>query len=115
MIAFATRTPPPAARDRTRNVVLWMVQVALAAQLALAGGGRLVGRYQELADRVNRTSAELCFRFADGSLDPAGAAGAAVPAVVAAAALGLVAVVVAASVAHLVGLLAWAHGPLARR
>ena len=114
MIAFATQSPSPC-RDRRRNVALWMVQVVLAVQFALAGAGRVAGRYQDLADRVNRLVADLWLRSADGSLEPGGTIGLVVPGLFAVVTLGLAALVVVASVVHLVGLLAWAHGPLARR
>ena len=113
MIAFATRTRTPA-RNRSRTVALWMVQVVLAGQLALAGAGRLAGGWQELADRVNRIAGELWLRSADGSLEPGGAVGVVVPVAFALAALALAAVVVVASVVHLAGLLAWAHWPARR-
>lgn len=113
MIAFLTRNPTPA-RNRNRAVALWLVQVVLAGQLALAGAGRLAGGWQVLADRVNRIVGELWLRSADGNLEPGGAVGAVVPAVFALAALALAAVVVVASVVHLAGLLAWAHWPARR-
>jgi putative oxidoreductase len=112
MIAFFTPTPSPPAREHNRKVALWMVQVVLAAQFALAGGLRLAGGFHHLSDRI---AADLWVRSAGGTLEPGGVIGAVVPALFALAALGLVALVVVASVIHLVGLLAWAHWPAGRR
>lgn len=113
MIAFITPTRSPN-RQRTRNVALWMVQVILAAQFAVAGVGRLVGGYDELAGRANRLVGDLWLRSAGGSLEPGGAIGVVVPALFALVALGLAAVLVVASVIHLAGLLTWAHWPIRR-
>lgn len=113
MIAFATRTRTPN-RQRTRSVALWMVQVVLAAQFAVAGAGRLVGGYDELAGRANRIVGDLWLRSADGSLEPGGAIGVVVPVLFALVAVALAAVLVIASVIHLAGLLAWAHWPTRR-
>jgi hypothetical protein len=115
MISFATPAGPPATPDRTRNVARWMIHVVLAAQLALAGVSRLPGCYRELADRLGTVADGLWLRWAGGALEPAGAAGLAVPCLFAAIALAVLGVVVVASLAHLVGLLAWAHWPPAGR
>ena len=114
MIAFATRTSPTA-HARTTRTASWLVQVFLAGLFGLAGIGRLGGRYQDLIDQANRLTADLWLRWADGTLEPGSAIGLAVPAVLALVTFGLVAFVVVASLTHLVGLLVWAHGPLARR
>jgi len=113
MIAFISPNPSPT-RPRTRTVALWLVQVVLAAQFALAGAGRLAGGYEEMATRANRIIGELWLRSADGSLDAGGAVGVVVPVVFALAALVIAAVLVIASVIHLAGLLAWAHWPTRR-
>jgi putative oxidoreductase len=114
MIAFAKPALPPATRERTRNIALWMIQVVLAAQFALAGTSRLAGRYQELVDSLNRVGADLWMRQVADTLDLSGALGLVVPCMFAVAAIVLVAVVVFASAAHLVGLIAWAHWPPTR-
>jgi uncharacterized membrane protein YphA (DoxX/SURF4 family) len=113
VIAFVTPTETPR-RERTRNVALWMVQVVLAAQFAVAGAGRLLGGYDELAGRANRIVGDLWLRSADGSLEPGGAVGVVVPVLFALIALGFAAILVVASVIHLAGLLAWAHWPTRR-
>ena len=115
MFAFITRTRRPAAPDRTRNAARWMIHVVLAAQFVLAGISRLPGFYRDLAERLNAAGDGLWLQYAGGSLEPTGAIGLAVPSLFAAISLGLLGVVVAASLAHLVGLLAWAHWPLRRQ
>ena len=114
MITFATPAGPAGTHRRTTDAARWIVHVVLAAQIALVGVGRLPECYRALADHLGAVGGSLWLHLAGGTLEPAGVIGLVAPCVVAAAALGLLGVVVAASLAHLIGLLALVHWPVGR-
>jgi hypothetical protein len=114
MITFATPAGPAGTHRRATEAARWVVHVILAAQIALVGAGRLPECYRALADHLGAVGGSLWLHLAGGTLEPAGAIGLAAPCVVAAAALAILGAVVAASLAHLIGLLAWTHLPVGR-
>jgi hypothetical protein len=114
MYALLSPGSPPAARERIRRTTNWLIQVLLGTQVALLGLDRLTGLPRELGDRLGRIGTALWFRYAEGTLDTAGAIGLVVPGLVAVLVLGLFGLLVAASGAQLVGLIAWTHGPIGR-
>jgi hypothetical protein len=114
MITFATPVGPAGTPKRTTDAARWIVHVFLAAQIAVAGAGRLPECYRALSDQLGAVGSVLGMHLAGGTLEPGAAVGLAVPCLFAAAALGLLGVVVVASLTHLVSLLAWTNCPFRR-
>ena len=114
MIAFTTPPGPAGTPKRTTDAARWAVHVVLAAQIAVAGAGRVPECYRTLTDHLSAAGGGLWMHLAGGTLEPAGVVGLAAPCLFAAAALGVLGMVVVASLTHLVGLLVWARRPVGR-
>lgn len=96
----ATRQAGPGRAGRTGNVVLWVLQVLLAAAFLMAAAGKLGGTAQ-MVDLFDDVGAGQWLRYLTGSLELAGAIGLLVPRLAGLAALGLVGVMVGAVVTDL--------------
>jgi uncharacterized membrane protein YphA (DoxX/SURF4 family) len=85
---------------RPRTVVLWVVQVLLAAQFVMAALPKLTGN-PALVDMFAEIGAGQWLRYLVGTLELAGAIGLLVPRLCRLAALGLVALMVGATITNL--------------
>jgi uncharacterized membrane protein YphA (DoxX/SURF4 family) len=90
----AERTAAPG-RSRVTTVVLWVLQVALAVQFAMAGVSKLLGD-QVMVDMFGTIGAGQWLRYLVGAAEVAGAVGLLVPVLSGLAALGLAALMVGA-------------------
>ncbi len=131
MTGSETMTTPATTRGRARNIILWVIQVLLAALFAFAGINKLAGLQKEMLDQFARIGLGPWFRYLTGALELAGAIGLLIPRLSGLAALGLAGVMVGAALAHLFvlppvalalvpaalgtvfGLIAWARWPQA--
>lgn len=95
----AEQTAAPT-RNRAINVVLWVLQAALAVQFALAGVSKLLGD-QLMVDMFNTIGAGQWLRYLVGTAEIAGAVGLLIPVLSGLAALGLAALMVGAAVTNL--------------
>lgn len=86
---YATETTAAPARSRATNVVLWVLQVLLAAQFAMAALPKLQGA-EIMVDMFDDIGAGQWLRIVVGLLEVAGAIGLLIPRLTALAALGLV-------------------------
>ncbi len=86
-------------RSRVIGVVLWVLQAALAVQFALGGAAKLLGD-QKMVDMFATIGAGQWLRYLVGTLEIAGAVGLLVPVLSGLAALGLVALMVGATVTN---------------
>ncbi|HEU4424698.1 MAG TPA: DoxX family protein [Pilimelia sp.] len=93
-----TRSGPTALR-RTRNVGLWVLQIALAAPFAAGGLLKVTGDAQ-MIELFADIGAGQWLRYLVGVLEIAGAVGLLIPRLVVPAALGLVALMVGATVTN---------------
>jgi putative oxidoreductase len=101
MIESEPLPPPTVTRGRARDILLWVVQVLLAALFAFAGLNKLFGLQQEVVDQFTRIGAGQWFRYLTGALELAGAIGLLIPRLSGLAALGLAGVMVGAVLTHL--------------
>lgn len=130
----AVSEPPPASaapRGRAVNITLWVVQVLLALFFVFAASGKLLGD-QATVNEFAKIGAGQWFRYLTGVLELAGAIGLLIPRLCGLAALGLVGVMVGATITHLTvlppvshalipavlgvvfGLIAWGRWPQTR-
>jgi len=92
-----TTRPRPAALPRTRAVGLWALQIVLAAQFA-AGGLLKISGHPQMVDMFADIGAGQWLRYLVGGLEVAAAVGLLIPRLAGPAALGLVALMVGATV-----------------
>lgn len=85
---------------RARNVALWVLQVAAAAMLGMAGFAKLTGA-PDMVALFDAVGIGQWFRYATGALEVAGAALLLVPALAGAGALLLAGVMLGAALTHL--------------
>lgn len=97
-----TATAPP--RRRSHNVLLWTAQVGLAAVFISIAVLRLTG-YPSAVQTFEQLGLGQWLRYVTGVLELAGGIGLLIPRLAGAAALGLVGVMVGATVANLVVLI----------
>jgi uncharacterized membrane protein YphA (DoxX/SURF4 family) len=90
----------PATRGRALNVALWVLQALLAFQFAVAGFLKLGGD-PAMVGMFAAIGAGQWFRYAVGALEVAGAVGVLVPRLSGLAALGLVGLMVGATLTNL--------------
>lgn len=91
---------PPASRSRGVNVALWVLQVLLALQFVIAGLAK-VGGDPAMVEMFADIGIGQWFRYAVGALELAGAIGVLVPRLSGLAALGLVCLMVGATLTNL--------------
>ncbi len=89
------------AAPRWRRAGLWTVKVLLAAVFAAAGGAKLIG-VQMMVETFAAIGLGQWFRYLTGALELVGAVGLLIPALAGFASLLLAAVMVGATLAHLV-------------
>lgn len=90
----------PASRSRGVNVALWVLQVLLALQFVIAGLAK-VGGDPAMVEMFADIGIGQWFRYAVGALELAGAIGVLVPRLSGLAALGLVCLMVGATLTNL--------------
>jgi putative oxidoreductase len=86
--------------SRTRNVVLWVLQIGLAIQIGMAGVLKLAGT-EAFVDMFNDIGIGQWFRFVVGALEVAGAIGLLIPMLSGLAALGLIGLLAGATITNL--------------
>jgi uncharacterized membrane protein YphA (DoxX/SURF4 family) len=95
-----TTAGTPGRRGRTVNIVLWVLQVLLAALFVFAAIPKLLGN-PAAVDGFARLGLGQWFRYFTGAVELAGAIGLLIPRLSALAALGLVGVMVGAVITHI--------------
>jgi putative oxidoreductase len=91
---------PVATRRRALTITLWVLQVLVAFQFAAGGYLKLSGA-PEMVDMFATIGAGQWFRVMVGALEIAGAIGLLIPRIAGLAALGLVALMVGATITNL--------------
>ena len=94
-----TQAAPRASRGRAVNVALWVLQVLLALQFAMAGLAK-VGGDPAMVEMFAAIGVGQWFRYAVGALEIAGAVGVLVPRLCGPAALGLVCLMLGATITN---------------
>jgi putative oxidoreductase len=101
---MSTTLSPPAPRERSgakaANIALWVLQIAAAAMLGMAGFGKLSGS-PDMVGLFDALGAGQWFRYLTGSLEVLGAVLLLVPALAGVGALLLVGVMLGAVATHL--------------
>ncbi len=95
-----TQVAPTAGRGRAVNVALWMLQALLALQFAMAGLVKVIGD-PSMVEMFATIGIGQWFRYVVGTLELAGAVGVLVPRHSGLAALGLVCLMVGATLTNL--------------
>lgn len=90
-------TSPTTARGRALNITLWVVQVLLAVFFLVAAAGPKLAGQQDAVHIFTQIGAGQWFRYLVGALELAGAIGLLIPRLSGLAALGLVGVMVGAT------------------
>jgi uncharacterized membrane protein YphA (DoxX/SURF4 family) len=98
-----TTTPATSTRNRIRTALTWVVQLGLALQFASGGLVKLFGDAQMTAIFAE-IGAGQWLRIVVGALELAGAVGLLVPQLARAAAVGLIALMIGATVANVTAL-----------
>lgn len=95
-----TQDAPTASRERALNIVLWVLQVLLALTFAMAGLVKVVGD-PAMVEMFATIGIGQWFRYVVGALEIAGAVGVLIPRLSGLAALGLVCLMVGATLTNL--------------
>ncbi len=95
-----TQVAPTAGRGRAVNVALWMLQALLALQFAMAGLVKVLGD-PSMVEMFATIGIGQWFRYVVGALELAGAVGVLIPRLSGLAALGLVCLMVGATLTNL--------------
>ncbi|MGH3756312.1 DoxX family protein [Actinophytocola sp.] len=96
---FATKQSAAPARSRVIGVVLWVLQALLAVQFVIGGLSKLLGD-QLIVGMFDAIGAGDWLRYLVGTLEIAGAVGLLIPVLSGLAALGLVALMVGATITN---------------
>jgi putative oxidoreductase len=99
-IASETRAAPATSRGRAVNFGLWALQALLALMFAMAGFAKVFGD-AAMVEMFATISIGQWFRYLVGALEVAGAVGVLVPRLSGLAALGLVCLMVSATLTNL--------------
>src|SRR5215218_3265787 len=128
-VTRGTRAAPATSRGRALNIALWTLQVLLAFQFAMAGLAKVFGD-PAMVNMFATIGVGQWFRYLVGALEIAGAVGVLVPRLSGLAALGLLCLMVGATLTNLFvldtspfipvallmvsALVAWGHWPRTR-
>jgi putative oxidoreductase len=101
-LAAAPQAPVAAGRQRNRawHIVLWVLQIGLVAQFALAGFSKVAGQ-QAMLDMFADIGAGQWLRVVTGLLEVAGAVGLLIPLLCGLAGLGLAGVMIGATITNI--------------